>query len=485
MIENESKSRRQEASIEKWRNHKGIGTLNLVPRFGKTRIAKLTAERFIAKSPRARILAVAPNDLTAKNLINNLPGSVICVTKMYLTKHLTEYQSKEFDLIIVDEIHKFFDPNGLKILELKAKFRLGLTGAKLSLPEKVTVGQKGFPVVDVITEKEAVEKLWISPSVEYNLGIDIEDYKKDDYVNCSLRISEIITNYHDLYQRMNTIFGTKIFHGDIDLMFALYTGTSYVPQGRTKSVFIPPNVIRGELAATMGWDKDLDMSLDLNQRVNEYFNPSVLQETGRIFNDIIRERNNLIINSKNKIDTVLQIIARNPVPTIIFNESTSMANLIATALGEEAIEYHSNVASRYIKNPATGEYFTHANGNPIKFGSTRLKKLAIEGMKSKWFKYLCTAKALNEGADIPILSQVITTGGTTNPATHFQRVARGKTLFDEDPAKVTTIINIYIKDFEYNGEVIPSRDANKLKLRQKNEVVYWVDNIDEIFIDTE
>lgn len=486
MIEIESKTRRQEESIEKWRKAKGIGTLNLVPRFGKTRIAKLISERLIAKYPtKPLILAVAPNEITVKNLQSNLPSEVICITRTALIKNFGEYLKKQYALLIIDEIHRFTDVNGLAILNLNAKFRLGLTGDKLQLKDKVSIGMNGFPVIDIIKEEEAIDKGWISSFVEYNLGVDIEDYKKDTYIACSERIASIMSNYKELYKRMNTIFGTKIFNSDMDLMYALYTGTKYTPPGQFKARAIPAEVVRGELSSTMGWNKDLDISIKLNAKINEFFNPSVLQETGRLFNDIIRERNDLIINSKNKISTVLEIIARNPVPTIIFNESTNMANLIATALGDDAIEYHSNVESRYIKNPETNEYYCHGNGNPIKFGAARLKALAIEGMKSGMFKYLCTAKALNEGVDIPILSQVITTGGTTNPSTHLQRVARGKTIYEENPNKVTTIINVYIKDIVNDDLVIPSRDASKLKIRQKDSKVYWIENIDEIFTDIE
>lgn len=485
MTEMESKTKRQEHSIEVWRMAKGLGTLNLVPRFGKTRIAKIISEKLIAKYPTASILAIAPNDITCKNLIKNLPSKVICVTRNQIMNNFNDYSKREYLLVIIDEVHRFLDEKGILLLEFNAKYKLGLTGDRLSMFNKSMLKLRGFPVIDTITEDEAIRNNWISPSVEYNLGVEIEDYKRDMYVACSDRIKEIISNYKDLYKRMNTVFGTKLFNSDIDLMYALYGGIKYTPHGKISSINIPPQAVRGELAETMGWNKDLDLSVDLNARVNEYFNPSVLQETARMFSDIVRERNDLIINSKNKISAVLDILTKNPVPSIIFNESTNMATLIAEAIGDEAIEYHSSMKSRYIKNPDTGEYFCHANGNPIKFGLQRLKAFAIAGIKTGLFKYICTAKALNEGVDIPILSQVITTGGTINPSTHLQRVARGKTLYEGDPEKVTTIINIYIKSFDYNGETYVSRDYSKLSARQKDSQVIWVDSIDEIFADME
>lgn len=483
MIEDKSKSTRQDSAIETWRINKGMGTFNFVPRFGKTRVASKIVDKVLNKNPDSKILATAPNEITIKNLIKHLDSRVIFATRNQIVRNFEYYSNEKFDLILVDEIHRFLDHNGLKILELESKFKLGLTGDKLSVENNLLLKSNGFPVIDVITEEEAIAKGWISSFVEYNLGVDIEDYKIDDYIAFSRRIKDIADTYQGLHKRMNTVFGRKIFNSDMDLVYSLYTGTKYFPPNSFKPRRIPPEVVRGELAETMGWSKDLDISIDLNAKIDRYFNPSHLQETGKLFNEIIRERNNLIINSKNKIQAVLDIIARNPVPTIIFNESTNMADLIASGLGKEAIEYYSNMESRYIKNPDTGEYICYKNGNPIKFGVSRLKKLAIEGMKTGAFKYLCTVKALNEGVDIPVLSQVITTGGTINPSTHLQRVARGKTIYDKNPDKVTIIINVYIKDFEHGEDIITSRDASKLSIRQKDSTVYWVNTIDEIFSD--
>ena len=50
MIEIESKTRRQDEGIEKWRLNKGIGTLNYVPRFGKTKVATKISSKLIDKS---------------------------------------------------------------------------------------------------------------------------------------------------------------------------------------------------------------------------------------------------------------------------------------------------------------------------------------------------------------------------------------------------------------------------------------------------
>lgn len=103
-------------------------------------------------------------------------------------------------------------------------------------------------------------------------------------------------------------------------------------------------------------------------------------------------------------------------------------------------------------------------------------------LKDGTFKYLVTAKALNEGVDI-----LNPNTGYNNELvqqtfyTHLQRTARGKTIHHLNPNKVTKIINVYIKDFSYEDKIISSRDANKLIIKTADTAVYWVDHISDIF----
>ena len=486
MINDPSKSKRQEQFIATWLKNKGCGTGNLVTRFGKTEIAKRIVDRSLNKNPDFKILALAPNDITRQNLANNLDPRIEVCTPFHVINNYEDYSKREFDILIVDEIHKFVKGKSASCLKLTAKFKLGLTGDKLRNADKAYLQHQGFPIIDTITEDEALENNWISDFIEYNLPVDIEEYKLDKYVAISNRINDTLETYKGLYKKLNIIFKTKVFDGDVPMIYAMYSGTK-VKHG-FKFTFIPGEVIRAALANAMGWKVDMEINTSFDRQLNTFFNPSQLFETSKLFNSMIRDRNNLIINSRNKIEMVLKVLDRNPAPTIIFNESINMASDITNSLNQtvesnRAIEYHSMVESRYIVNPETNEFYCAKNGNPIKFGATRLKRLAIEGIKDGTFKYIVTAKALNEGVDIPILSQVITTGGTTNPSTHLQRTARGKTIDQLQPDKVTKIINVYIRDFEYNGVIVASRDEQKLKIRQDDTTVIWVDSLDDIFTD--
>lgn len=109
---------------------------------------------------------------------------------------------------------------------------------------------------------------------------------------------------------MNLVFGQSIYD-DMDLMYAMFSGIK-VKTGPGKYMLLKSEVIRNELANTMGWKIDMDMDDERNKEINKYYHPSNLHESAKIFNAIIRDRNNLIINSRNKIEMVMQIIRASP-----------------------------------------------------------------------------------------------------------------------------------------------------------------------------
>ena len=51
------KNERQEISCNKWRDAKGKGTLNLIVRFGKTRVAAMIVGKLVKANPNRTIMA--------------------------------------------------------------------------------------------------------------------------------------------------------------------------------------------------------------------------------------------------------------------------------------------------------------------------------------------------------------------------------------------------------------------------------------------
>jgi len=490
MIEDESKSRRQEEGIQTWRKNKGLGILRYTMRFGKSKIAQMVVERFLVNNPTAIIYAITPNEITNKNLytwLDKLTGKESVMTMYTMSNRIQTCEEKvvKCDLLIIDEIHKFLNPSGLKVLMYcEAHFKLGLTGTTMDDKDIKTLAKHGFPIIDTITEEEALANHWISNFREYNLAVELEEHDKEKYAGFSQPISETLAMFKGMAGMINRRESMPIFKDDFNLIMSAFVGTNYHSR-KGIPTFLKPDLIRNIIAGTMGWNKDLDLTIEFNAERDRCWNPNNIYERVKQFKAYVAKRNLILVHNRVKMNAVLNIINANPVTTICFNESTEMVDDITDMLPGKAVAYHSNIETRHIIDE-DGDLIRDSKGNPKKFGKTSLKKLAIEGIKTGKFKYLITAKALDEGLDIAGIEQVITTAGSTSPTQYAQRNARGKTVDVYNPDKITTIINIYIDDFLLgDGNMIKSRDKQKLIERQsksENDIV-WIDNISQIVKD--
>ena len=116
-----NKDKRQDESVEKWRKAGGKGTLNLRMRFGKTRVASKIVKNMFDHKSDYHILAIAPNDITYKNLHFNLEAPADCAgwidvrTINQLINYTQDARLKgelpfKVDLLILDEVHKLLSP---------------------------------------------------------------------------------------------------------------------------------------------------------------------------------------------------------------------------------------------------------------------------------------------------------------------------------------------------------------------------------------
>ena len=490
-----SKDARQRKSVEKWREAKGKGTLNLIMRFGKTRVASIIVQEYFKKNPNRYVIALAPNHITFLNLVDHLleltPDNKSCTTIDTITafgtrvkqEKLSNKTSIKCDLLILDEVHKLLTPESLNIIKfIEYKHILCLTGSNLNKEQEQILKDLGAPIVDKIDEATAIANNWIAPSIEYNLGIELDDHDKVRYAKYTEQIVETLELFKGLHNRMNTLFGQILFNSDFDLALYSFTGLNYKDRSGRKT-FIKPTIIRNALADTMGWSKDMDLTNKYNQRINQNWHPDNIFERVKKFKDYVRQRNDILICNRPKINAVIEILKRNSVSTICFNESIAMVDTLADYFNKTSIPYHSSIESRYMINPKTNDLIRYKNGEPKKIGQISLKKMAIEGMKDGTYKYLFTAQSLNEGLTIENVEQIITTGGSCNSNTYSQRVARGKTYNYLNPDKVCIIINLFIDDFKIGEKEVKSRDKQKLIQRQSmsENIPIWVNSIDEIF----
>lgn len=470
---------RQQQGIELW-GKSGKGTLKYIMGFGKTFVGIQIIQKVLAKSNNAIINVIVPSDYIRSNWLKYLEEyELIDKVTIYTSNEVVSNKYNHFvDLLIVDELHKFTSEERLKIIKggyIKYRWNLGLTGCSI-----IKEIEEYFPIIDSISEEEALRNKWISNFVEYNLALVLPDIDKLKYEQYSIPISEILSMFKgtaDLFNK-NT---KSVFKDDYAVLTACFAGKK-IPNN-----YISPTLIRNTLAEKKGWSPTLELTNDYNVMLEDNWNPNVIEQRARMFNDLIKKRNDILINHPLKLKVVLDIYKKfKDVTTICFNESADFADIIVDNLNADGshtgICYHSNIETKFMSDEK-GEIIKTKNGTAKKFGKIALRKMAIEGIKANFYKWLVTVKALDEGLDIPNIEMVITTAGTTNPLQYAQRSARGKRVDIYNPNKVTKIINIYFDNF-YNldNKLVISRDLTKLKLRQRGESnnIIWVDDITNI-----
>ena len=487
---------RQKEAANKWRVAAGIGALDLTRRFGKT----FTAIEFIINphlnaNLDAKVIVVVPSEIILlhwkDNLLNywNNIGKVNVYTVNYIQVNNLEL---DCTLLIVDELHKFTTPDRKAVIDgtkIKHKYRLGLDG---TYPYGVQWIEELYPVVDKITEDEAIANKWISPFVEYNLLLELPESDKVKYEKFSKPIAETLSMFKELLPNLTREEGRPIFDDEFALITACYSGFATIDL-YGKNTWITYDRLCNTLAFMKGWHVNLDISIPVNNELHQAWSPIAIHGRAKNFIDFIKRRNDILINNDVKLKVIGDIIHKNLVSTICFNESTKFADRVADYINArfypiyQAVCYHSKIDSRTVIDPTTGDYFKFTTGDrkgqPKILGKETIKKIVIQGAKEGYYKFISTAKALDEGVDIPIIEQVICTAGTTNPLTYQQRTARGKTVDFYNPNKLTKIINLVFDDFTNSeGEVIKSRDKTKLILRQRQSGanVRWINSVNEI-----
>lgn len=477
----ESKIARQEDAISKWANNKGIGTFHHCPRFGKLYEGVEICKRVINKNNNAKILIVVPSDIIAQQwitLLHREVGHVYDYTVMTLFKLSRVFSQVFIDyytLVVVDEIHKFATSSVASHIDLiisKSKFRLGLLGI-LPKSEYIDIIESFAPIIDVISDREAISNKWIADYIEYNVPLVLSEEDKVRYSKFTTPIRALMTQFKDSH-KLFLVNGEPVFKNEMEVIIACYSGKKML--GR----YVSSAKIRNVLAALYGWTVDIDLNVDANVKIDNEWNPVNLYESAKYFKQAVDSRNEILNNNDVKLKAVLEIMEYfNDRQGIIFNESIPFTERLTDSLNAiniKSVAYHSAIKSRPLINPSTGNYYKLIKKDKVKiFGKSKIKEYAKQGLDAKYFRCLVTVKSLDEGFTAQGISLVITTSGTTNPIQYGQRVARGSTISTDNPDKVTKVVNLYFDDFILpDGYKIHSRDKIKLKKRQtySKDVIY-------------
>ena len=492
MLDN-SKSIRQEQAIQTWKDNGFKGTFQHIMRFGKTREAELVISRTRANQPNQRILFIVPTDIAYQNVskICKQYNVELYTINQYMNKHKELFIVDECFLLIVDEIHRLLgDKHKMYLKNIKAKFKLGLTGSKLTASDKSTLRTLEMPVIDVITDEEAVFRKWITDYDEYNVAVNITDSEKIKIKALNDRIESIAIDFKDIYLRFNKAYNRMIMSGTFDLLQACYSGkTVKHPETFETIEYIPADKVRLVVCGLMGYRRDYVIENEHDRRIQTFWNPNNVQQLSKNYIQAVQSRNEYFKHNISKVNAVLRLSNKFQKPTIVYNDSIPMIDQLDECLKIPHVKYHSQIESA-LAFDENGEPILYKSGEKKGqqkvIGKSVLKKLAIESIRSGSALYLITGRSLNESLDLPNIEYIICTSGDNNSTTYDQRVARGKTIDVNNANKKCTIINLFIDDFFLDFEFIRSRDKEKLITRQSNvKNVIWFENIDDFICHVE
>lgn len=431
----ESKLRRQEQFIQTWVNSGGIGTLEAVTAFGKTFTTILIIKKMLEKNPSRSFMIVVPSIQLKEQWINTLLNEKISPKNFYVTViNGATIHNQEFacTCLILDEVHLYLNgPIFSRIFELvKYKFILGLSATIDRNSIGYNLLRLKAPIIDTITQQEADLNGWVANYKEFVLTIQLDEMARE-------QLDQINSKFKTYFAK---------FNHDFDLAM--------------KCKASKPLAYR--FAIERGWKDGMSPQHPWSpQRIAFY---SVM------FNRAMLERKEFLYNYRPKVDLVREIVEKFNVKSIIFSESTKFADEVAEAIGSKAISYHSNLPTelRKVKN---------AKGATVekKFGKDRLKKEAIQKFEDNRSKItvLSTAKALNQGTDLPSAQLAIVASYSSSELTSIQR--RGRVIrkyVDKNGVEKKAVV-VY---FAIEG----SQEETWLKKALANSKPIWTNSIDYI-----
>ena len=474
-----------------WRDEGGVGTFNYVPRFGKTLVG-LHAIHNVLKKHKINVLVVVPSEIIKYHWeasITNFDANLTNNVSIYSIHKLANMPLKRYGLVIFDEIHKYLtgvvtSRTFISICN-NSTFKLGLTGSPPK--ENSDAGnllKKYVPIIDTISESVAIANNWISKFVEYNYVLPMEKADAEIYTLYTRHIKETFEIFDGAAQWLNN---TKF--GDYNIRFTFNSDYDVIKACQYGANLITGKKLRGKEVAELyamskGWSNNLDLSIQYNENLNNFYSPINLIERVKKFNHFVKLRNELINDNSTKLVAITNILNLRPTEKVmIFTESINFAEIVNEVinnnnLGKSAV-YHSQIKKQAFIDPMTGDYIRKVNGEIKEVGKTVIKRKLIEGFRANKLNILVSVKSLDEGFDISDVTMIIISSGTINPIQQKQRTARAKTIDPNNINKNAIIINLVFDDITYNGELMQSRDMAKLINRQYHyeHLPKWVKSI--------
>ena len=334
----------QKEGLNKWWAHGQKGTLQYATGVGKTRCGVLAASHVATadvpsfvntfdneESIAPRILILTPTETIRdivwekefkkwkQFLIFKKYVDIVCIQSAY------QYTGKTYDLVIADEIHNYITPQYFKFfLNNTCKAILGLSA---KIPEdKLEVLNTIAPIIDTISTNKALEKGLVSPFKIYNVGLDLTDTEKTDYIKSDALFRKVF----------------PLFNRDINLMFQCLNKSKYLDHLSNKGIPATGDV----------------MSLPYKCK------------------NAMTARKNILYNANNKLGIIKLLCDKFPDRMcIVFSQTIEFADKVTEELGDTCVSFHSKMTKTQKK-----ENFKRLNDGRTKVTRISAAKALNEGI---------------------------------------------------------------------------------------------------------
>lgn len=446
----DERSRRQIQGIKKWVANEAKGTLEWPTGVGKTRAATIGISLLRRDTPTRKVVIVVPRVALKEQWERGL--AVLGMQEnieVWVINSLVKQTSVSCSLLILDEIHRYAAKTFAKVFDVvHPEYILGLTAALKRGDGKHRILAVQVPIVDRITMLEAIQRQYVAPFREYNLGV------------------EMTIEQREKYRDMSSAYGyaTDKFNGDFELIKNCAKGG--IRPWLVGNNYTEPRCV--EYARKLGWQgnspykafqiQSNNRMLPRRQRSSVWGNDDHPYSPRKLFIWSLnalrysRKMREFVHNFSAKTDAAEQILrALSGKKAISFGEVIAPAEELKSRLGDSVVVYHSKMKAaarrdalmRIAEDPATNA--------------------------------ILTARALDEGVDLPSVALGVILSRSASTTQYLQRLGRiiRRHIFEDGVEKIAIIINIYIKD---------TTDYTTLRRAQKptQGTQRWLDNVGEL-----
>lgn len=449
-----------EDAINHWRDAKGIGTALIPPPLNDKIMILGVLQRLYSKNPDIISLVVVNNFTERREIIE------------FLTSQEDEENNAEFKKLISDKKIKIFSSNfiendkfnmrvnvaivyhcdeiGNNMYRLlsNSKFRLVVLNRLNLSNNDIARLYAVCPLLSDFKQSEIDSLRTSTPVEEMRIGIDIPEDSKD---------YKLLQYYDEFITTSLNIFGS------FDNIQLARNGYAKANISATQFCY--------NLALENGWNENLDMSIELNLKIDEMYNPASIRERATKTYEVIRNRARLVSSYDAKLDEILKIVIDNPDKHI----------LIINKYGEFAAKI-TDFINNMLQKEVCGNYHDRVdpipasdiNGNPIfiKSGKNKgeRKMMAYQAQKTfneqrfnlGFINVLSTNNTPDKELCIPVDIIIITSPLCEDVESYIYRLSN--VTYTTNVIKLYTL---YIKN---------SIEEKKLETKQISETHILIDN---------